>query len=103
MTSIPASAPAEYTVYTKPDCPNCDKVKAHFDRNGVTYHAVDITEVPAAFEYITEDLGYSQAPVIVNNADDEDHWAGARMDKLTQAVVNHKRTIAAASEKAEAK
>jgi glutaredoxin-like protein NrdH len=51
---------------------------------------VDITEVPAALEYITQELGYSQAPVIVNNSDDQDHWSGLRPDKLVQAAMTHK-------------
>jgi glutaredoxin-like protein NrdH len=83
------STPAEYTIYTKPNCPNCDKTKAYFDSKGITYHPVDITEVPAALEYITQELGYSQAPVVVNNADDQDHWAGLRRDKLVQAAMHH--------------
>ena len=77
-----------YTVYTKPDCPQCDRTKEYFDSKGITYTAVDITEVPAALVYITEELGYSQAPVVVNNTDDQDHWSGARMDKLVQAARN---------------
>ena len=82
---------ATYTVYTKPNCPLCVETKGYFERKGVGFHEVDITEVPAAFEYITSDpadggLGYSQAPVVVNDADDEDHWSGHRMDKLIQAA-----------------
>ena len=77
-----------YTVYTKPDCPQCDRTKEYFDSKGIPYTVVDITEVPAALVYITEELGYSQAPVVVNNADDQDHWSGARMDKLVQAARN---------------
>ena len=84
-----ASTTTRYTVYTKPACPQCDDTKAYFDRKGITYTAVDITEVPEALRYITEELGYSQAPVVVNNSDDQDHWAGARMDKLVQAAKNH--------------
>ena len=76
------ASPTSYTVYTKPDCPNCEKTKDYFDSKGVTYTAVDITDVPAALEYITAELGYSQAPVVVNNADDQDHWSGLRRDKL---------------------
>lgn len=83
------SSPTEYTVYTKPECPNCDRTKSYFDENGISYTAVDITEVPAALEYITAELGYSQAPVVVNNADDQDHWSGLRRDKLVQANMNH--------------
>ena len=88
----------EYTVYTKPDCPQCDKTKAYFDSKGISYTAVDITEVPAALEYITEELGYSQAPVVQNNADDQDLWSGLRRDKLVQALMSHTPTrIEAAS------
>jgi len=93
-----------YTVYTKPGCPACDRTKDYFDSKGITYEAVgityeavgityeavDITEVPAALEYITAELGYSQAPVVVNNSDDQDHWSGLRRDKLVQAAMNQK-------------
>ena len=85
MTSL---TPA-YTVYTKPGCPNCVKTMEYFDRKGITYQAIDITKVPAALAYITEDLGYSEAPVIVS-ADGPDHWSGIRMDKLTQAALRRK-------------
>lgn len=78
---------SEYTVYTKPDCPNCDKTKAYFDGKGITYAAIDITEDPAAYAYITGELGYSQAPV-VQNTETGDHWSGLRRDKLVQATMN---------------
>jgi glutaredoxin-like protein NrdH len=82
------ASPTAYTVYTKPDCRNCDKTKEYFDAKGITYTTVDITEVPAALEYITAELGYSQAPVVVNNSDDQDHWSGLRRDKLVAASMN---------------
>ncbi len=84
------SSTTDYTVYTKPGCPNCDRTMEYFDFKGITYTPVDITEVPAALEYITAELGYSQAPVIVNNSDDQDHWSGLRRDKLVQAAMSHK-------------
>jgi glutaredoxin-like protein NrdH len=83
------SSPTAYTVCTKPACPNCDRTKEYFDSKGITYTAVDITEVPAALGYITAELGYSQAPVVVNNADDQDHWSGLRRDRLVQAGMSH--------------
>ncbi|MET3176393.1 UNVERIFIED_ORG: glutaredoxin-like protein NrdH [Arthrobacter sp. UYCu721] len=85
-----AASPTDYTVYTKPECPNCDRTKEYFDAKGITYMIVDITAVPAALEYITAELGYSQAPVVVNNTDDQDHWSGLRRDKLVHAGMNHK-------------
>ncbi|MDQ0031518.1 glutaredoxin family protein [Arthrobacter bambusae] len=83
------ASPTAYTVYTKPDCHNCEKTKDYFDSRGITYTVVDITEVPAALEYITAELGYSQAPVVVNNADDQDRWSGLRRDKLVTASMKH--------------
>ncbi|MDR6639572.1 glutaredoxin family protein [Paenarthrobacter nitroguajacolicus] len=83
------SSITDYTVYTKPGCPNCDRTMEYFDSKGITYTPVDITEVPAALEYITQELGYSQAPVIVNNSDDQDHWSGLRRDKLVHAAMTH--------------
>lgn len=83
------ASPTAYTVYTKPSCPNCDRTKDYFDSKGITYTTVDITEVPAALAYITEELGYSQAPVVVNNSDDQDHWCGLRRDKLVAAAMHY--------------
>jgi glutaredoxin-like protein NrdH len=91
------SSPTDYTVYTKPDCSQCDKTKDYFDAKGITYTSVDITEVPAALEYITQELGYSQAPVVVNNTDDQDHWSGLRRDKLVQAHMNRSRALSNAA------
>ncbi|MEC5180846.1 glutaredoxin family protein [Arthrobacter sp. CG_A4] len=84
------SPTAGYTVYTKPECPNCDKTKAYFESKGITYTAVDITENPATLEYISVELGYAQAPVVVSNSDDQEHWSGLRRDKLVQASMNHR-------------
>ncbi|QBR73330.1 glutaredoxin family protein [Microbacterium sediminis] len=36
----------------------------------------------AAREYVTDDLGYSQAPVVV--VDDHDHWSGFQPAKIRE-------------------
>ena len=99
MTSTTVAAAerdtTEYLVYTKPECPNCDKTKAYFDAKGITYTAIDITENAAAYDYVTKVLGYSQAPV-VRNAGTGEHWSGLRRDKLVQATMN-RTALAAAS------
>ncbi|WIV29301.1 glutaredoxin domain-containing protein [Paenarthrobacter sp. R1] len=38
----------DYTVYTKPGCPNCDRTMEYFDSNGVTYTPVDFMGLPAS-------------------------------------------------------
>lgn len=74
---------AKVTVYSKPNCQQCKMTYLALERAGVDYAVVDITEKPEALRYITEDLGYSQAPVVVDEHTDENHWSGFRPDKIT--------------------
>ena len=54
------------TIYTKPSgCFGCAKTKQKFVEAGLAFHEVDVTTNQAAFEYITEELGYSQVPVVI--------------------------------------
>ena len=66
------------TIYTKPACVQCTATKKAFDKQGIAYNLVDITEDPAARDYVMS-LGYLQAPVVV--AGDE-HWSGFRPDHI---------------------
>jgi glutaredoxin-like protein NrdH len=51
------------TIYTKPaGCFGCTKTKQKFTDAGIAFTEVDVTTNPAAFEYITEELGYSRSP-----------------------------------------
>jgi glutaredoxin-like protein NrdH len=76
------------TVYLKPSgCFGCDKTKQKFTEAGVEFTSVDITTNPGALEYITEELGYSQAPVVVYEKDgSEDHWSGLNPVKIAQVI-----------------
>ncbi|MEA5456922.1 glutaredoxin-like protein NrdH [Sinomonas sp. JGH33] len=78
-TAIPEGI-AQVTVYSKPACVQCNATKRALDKKGIAYREVDVTEVPAALEYVTEDLGYSMAPVVV--VDEHNHWAGFRPDRI---------------------
>ncbi|MCS5735796.1 glutaredoxin-like protein NrdH [Herbiconiux daphne] len=72
------------TVYSKPACVQCTATKRHLDGKGVEYQEVDLTVNSAALEYVSDDLGYVQAPVVI--VDDHNHWSGYRpdlIDKLT--------------------
>lgn len=71
------------TVYsTGPSCGQCFMTKKQLEAKGIPYIEVDVTqdENKGAHEYITEDLGYSQAPVVV--VDEHDHWSGFRPDHI---------------------
>jgi glutaredoxin-like protein NrdH len=76
------------TIYTKPaGCFGCTKTKQKFAEAGIDFHEVDVTTNPAAFEYITDELGYSQVPVVVYDKEDsEDHWYGLDPVKIARVI-----------------
>lgn len=51
------------TVYsTGPACMRCKMTKDKLEAKGVHVDVVELAENPAAREYVTEELGYSEAP-----------------------------------------
>jgi len=66
------------TVYTKPNCVQCDMTKRYMDKNGIDYDTVDITQNEAALEMILQ-MGFSSAPVVIS---DSGAWAGFQPDKI---------------------
>jgi glutaredoxin-like protein NrdH len=87
------------TIYTKPSgCFACTKTKQKFVEAGLAFREVDITTNAAALEYISEDLGYSQAPVVVYDRDgSEDSWSGLNPGKIQQIIDIETRQEGAAS------
>ncbi len=82
------------TLYSKPGCFGCRKTAEKFTALGVPFQEVDLTTTPAALEYVTEELGYSQAPVIV--VDDHFHWAGLQPERIAEAAALHAATLTTA-------
>lgn len=78
------------TVYSKPGCNPCRKTIEKFQAAGIEPHVVDLTETPAALDYVSEELGYSQAPIVV--IDDDFHWAGLNPDCIDRAITALTRT-----------
>jgi glutaredoxin-like protein NrdH len=70
---------AKVTVYSKPACVQCEATKKALDRAGIEYDVVDVTTDPDALAYITTELGYRQAPVVVA---EHAHWSGFRPDQI---------------------
>jgi glutaredoxin-like protein NrdH len=73
------------TVYSKPNCVHCTATYRALDSQGIEYQVIDLTANAAALEYVMEELGYSQAPVVV--VDEHDHWSGFRPDRIAQHAV----------------
>ncbi len=68
----------QVTVYTTPDCVQCDMTKKILTRENVEYTTVDLSTNAEAVELVTS-LGYKQSPVVVAG---ENHWSGFRLDKI---------------------
>lgn len=66
------------TVYTLPNCIQCDMTKKYLDRHEVKYSVVDMS-LDLQSAKVVADLGYKQAPVVVY---DKFHWSGFRPDKV---------------------
>ncbi|MFK4298569.1 glutaredoxin-like protein NrdH [Arthrobacter sp. GAS37] len=81
------------TLYTKPaGCFGCTKTKQLLTEAGVPFQEVDITTDTAAFEYVTKELGYSQAPVVVAHGKDgtENRWSGLDKDRIDLVIAIEK-------------
>lgn len=79
------------TVYSKPaDCMQCKMTYRALARQGlvegVHYSTIDVTDPANAehLDYITEDLGYAQVPVVVIDA--TQHWSGFRPDQIKRSA-----------------
>lgn len=70
------------TIYSKPNCQQCKMTYRALDQRGIVYEVVDVAapENTAALAYVTEELDYSTAPVVV--VDDHNHWGGFRPDLI---------------------
>lgn len=66
------------TVYSLPNCVQCDSTKRLLTRNEVSFNEVDLSQDSEAAAMVRE-LGYNAAPVVMAG---EDHWSGFRPDKL---------------------
>lgn len=69
---------ASVTIYTLPDCIQCDLTKRAFDRRGVEFE-----EVPLTDELVRElkSRGYLSAPVVVTP---DSSWYGLKPDMIHQ-------------------
>lgn len=71
------------TVYSKPNCVQCNATYRALDKKGLLYEVVDLTQDPAAFEMV-RGLGYLQAPVVVAG---DVHWSGFRPDMVASIAL----------------
>lgn len=72
------------TVYSKPNCIQCEMTKMWLTQNKIPFEAVDIEANPGAFELIKH-YGYSSLPVVSIDdelSDESKTWMKFQIDKL---------------------
>lgn len=75
------------TLYTKPNCPGCKLSKQILDEEKIPYETKDLTLDPEAYKHVTENLGYSSAPVVQWEGKEGTvggNFAGFKPDKLRE-------------------
>jgi len=78
-------ASTSVTVYsTGAHCQRCRLTCRHLESRGIPFREVDLTDDDntAAREFVTEDLGYTEAPVVMVDGEPENHWCGFRPDLI---------------------
>jgi glutaredoxin-like protein NrdH len=58
---------APVTVYTKPECRACDRVKSQLNAAGIEYEVVDIMANEDAYSYVKNVLGAKSTPVVLTD------------------------------------
>ena len=66
------------TLYTLPDCAQCETTKLYLEKNQLAYTTVDLSQNPKEYDVI-KSLGYDRVPVVIAG---DAHWSGFRPDKL---------------------
>lgn len=71
------------TVYSKPNCIQCERTKMWLDQNKIPYDTVDIIENPEALEEI-KSLGFKSMPVVTLDKNFDNAWVGYNLDRLEE-------------------
>jgi len=71
------------TVYTLPNCTQCNMTKSYMKRFNIEFTEVALQEDAAAAKMVMEDLGYKSAPVVIT---DDAHWSGFKPELIVSLV-----------------
>lgn len=71
------------TVYSKPNCIQCEMTKMQLNRNKIQFESVDVSEHPEKLEEIKLN-GFQQLPVVALDEYFENAWSGFNVDRLEE-------------------
>lgn len=66
------------TVFTKPQCQQCEATKRRLNDRGIAFETVDLSENPETLTQLIH-AGYRQAPVVITP---DAAWSGYRPDLI---------------------
>jgi glutaredoxin-like protein NrdH len=78
--------PRIITLYSRPDCQPCKRIKAWWNRKGVEFTEINVEESPDDLAAIKA-LGYERVPVTIVSTGDPEidlHWGGLHVDNMTK-------------------
>ena len=81
------------TVFTKPQCQQCEATKRRLNDRGITFETVDLSENPETLAQLVH-AGYRQAPVVITP---DASWSGYRpdlIDELAEALTLSRTSLA---------
>jgi glutaredoxin-like protein NrdH len=70
------------TIYTTPNCVQCNQTKKVFDRADVKYETVDLSTDEESMAKV-KSLGYTAAPVVFAG---DKHWSGFKLDRIKDVI-----------------
>ena len=73
-------------LYTQPNCQPCKATKRWWDKRGIKYQEIDVTESPADAAAIRA-LGFKESPVVIVSTGDPEMdlmWSGFDPNNLTK-------------------
>ncbi|MBS4462261.1 glutaredoxin-like protein NrdH [Aerococcaceae bacterium zg-B36] len=71
------------TVYSKPNCMQCNFTKKFLDDNAIDYTTINVYEDNSALEFVNE-LGFKSLPVV--EIEGEEPFFGFRPDRLESLI-----------------
>lgn len=76
------------TVYSKPNCMQCEMTKIWLNQNKIPFETVDTKANPEALELLSH-YGWQTLPVVVIDdeiSDNSKSWSGFQIDKLERLI-----------------
>lgn len=76
------------TVYSKPNCIQCEMTKMWLTQNKIPFETVDTESNPEALELLSH-YGWQTLPVVAINdeiSDNSKSWSGFQIDKLESLI-----------------